>query len=178
MTAVNTTGVSSYFSGWIDFNQDGDFNDSGEKVVSDLVLGTGTTTVSFAAPSNASLGNTYARFRYSNQLNVGPTGRALGGEVEDYLVNVVPTLELATNDIVTVSRNSVLNVIDVLANDFSLPGEQLEIVSTSGSSAGGVVQVNANNQILYTPPAGFIGQDTFEYTVRNAAGETIQPQLS
>ena len=65
-----------------------------------------------------------------------------------------------------------LNALDVLANDFSLPGEQLEIASTSGSTAGGVVQISVNNQILYTPPAGFIGQDTFTYTMRNAAGET------
>ena len=172
VTAVNTTGVSSYFSGWVDFNQDGDFNDAGEKVISDASLATGTSTLSFAAPAGAVLGTTYARFRYSNQLNVGPTGRALGGEVEDYVVNVVATLELATNDNVTVSRNSVRNVIDVLANDFALPGEQLEIVTTSGSTSGGIVQVSSDNKIFYTPPSGFIGQDTFEYTMRNAAGET------
>ncbi len=172
VSAVNSTGISSYFSAWVDFNRDGDFNDAGEKVISDANVGTGTSTLTFAAPAGAVLGNTFARFRYSNQLNVGPTGRALGGEVEDYLVNVVATLELASNDTVTVSRNSVQNTIDVLANDFALPGEQLEIVSTSGSSAGGIVQVSSDNKILYTPPAGFIGQDTFEYTMRNAAGET------
>ena len=172
VTAENSTGASAYFSAWVDFNLDGDFNDAGEKVISDSIVGTGTSTLTFAAPANAVLGNTFARFRYSNQLNIGPTGRAAGGEVEDYQVRIVPTLDLATNDRFTVSRNSVLNSLDVLANDFALPGEALEIVTTSGSSAGGIIQVSPTNQILYTPPAGFIGQDTFEYTMRNSAGET------
>ncbi len=172
LTAVNSTGTSAYVSAWIDFNQDGDFNDAGEKVISDTVLATGTTVLTFAAPANAVLGTTFARFRYSSQANVGPTGRALGGEVEDYQVQVVPTLDLATNDRFSVSRNSVRNSLDVLANDFSMPGETLQIVRTSGSRAGGIVQVSTTNQILYTPPAGFIGQDSFEYTMQNSAGET------
>ena len=172
VSAVNSTGASAYFSAWVDFNLDGDFNDAGEKVISDSIVGSGTSTLTFAAPASAVLGTTFARFRYSNQLNVGPTGRALGGEVEDYQVRIVPTLDLATNDRFTVSRNSVQNSLDVLANDFALPGEALEIVTTSGSSAGGIIQVSPTNQILYTPPAGFIGQDTFEYTMRNTAGET------
>lgn len=172
VTAVNTTGVSAYFNAWIDFNRDGDFGDTGEQVFSNTVVASGTTALTFAAPANASLGTTFARFRYSSERDVAATGRSLSGEVEDYVVNIVATLDLAVNDRFTVSRNSVLNSLNVLLNDFSLPGEQLEIATTSGSSAGGVVQISANNQILYTPPAGFIGQDTFTYTMRNAAGET------
>lgn len=172
MTAVNTTGVSAYFNGWIDFNRDGDFGDAGEQVFSNTVVASGTTSLSFAAPANASLGTTFARFRYSNERDVPATGRSLSGEVEDYVVNIVATLDLAVNDRFTVARNSVLNSLNVLLNDFALPGEQLEIATTSGSSAGGVVQISATNQILYTPPAGFIGQDTFTYTMQNAAGET------
>lgn len=172
VTAVNTTGVSAYFNAWIDFNRDGDFNDAGEKVLANTVVGTGTTLLSFAAPANASLGTTFARFRYSNERDVTATGRSLSGEVEDYQVNIVGTLDLAVNDRFTVARNSVVNALDVVANDFALPGEFIEIASVSGSTAGGVVQIGANNQILYTPPAGFIGQDTFNYTIRNAAGET------
>jgi large repetitive protein len=172
VTAVNTTGVSAYFNAWIDFNRDGDVTDSGEQVFSNTIVGSGTTSLSFAAPANASLGTTIARFRYSSERDVAATGRSLSGEVEDYVVNIVATLDLAVNDRFTVSRNSVLNSLNVVLNDFALPGEQLEIVSTSGSTAGGVVQISANNQILYTPPAGFIGQDIFTYTVQNAAGET------
>lgn len=172
VTAVNSTGFSAYLSGWIDFNRDGDFNDSGEQVFTNTVIASGATSLTFAAPANASLGTTFARFRYSNERDVPVSGRSLSGEVEDYLVNIVASLDLAVNDRFSVTRNSVLNILDVLANDFSLPGEQLEIASTSGSVAGGVVQISANNQILYTPPAGFVGQDSFNYTMRNSAGET------
>ncbi len=172
VTAVNTTGVSAFVNGWIDFNQDGDFNDAGEKILSNVVVGTGTSTLTFAAPASATLGTTIARFRYSTERDTPATGRSTAGEVEDYQVTVVATLDLAVNDTFTVSRNSVLNPLDVLANDFRLPNETLTLVTASGSSAGAVVQVGANNQILYTPPAGFIGQDVFTYTMSNASGET------
>lgn len=172
VTAVNNTGISAFLNGWIDFNQDGDFADANEKIFSNTIIGSGTSTLTFAAPAGALLGSTFARFRYSNERDVGPTGRSASGEVEDYRVTVVASLDLAVDDNFGVARNSVLNSFNVLANDFSLPGEQLTVVNASGSRAGAVVQIGANNQILYTPPAGFIGQDIFTYTMTNASGES------
>ena len=88
------------------------------------------------------------------------------------MFTVVDSLQIANDDQFTVARNSVLNPLDVLANDFNLPGETLTIVTTSGAQAGGIVQINATrDQILYTPPAAFIGQDVFTYTVMNSAGD-------
>ncbi len=171
VTAVNTTGGPAYLHGWLDYDHDGTFTSS-EKVISNQLLGTGTNSVTFAAPANAMLGNTVARFRYSSEQNMAPTGPASNGEVEDYVFSVVATLQIANDDQFTVARSSVLNELDVLANDFNLPGESLTIVNTSGSSAGAVIQVNAaRNRILYTPPAAFIGQDVFTYTVRNSGGD-------
>lgn len=171
VTTHNATGAPGYFSAWIDFNADGDFTDANEKILSDVVLGSGTRTLTFAAPSGAALGNTFARFRYSASTGVGATGRAPIGEVEDYQIAIVNSLRLAVDDVFTVRRNSVLNPLDVLANDFRIPGETLTIVTTSGSSAGGIVQSDGS-KIIYTPPAGFIGQDVFTYTMSNSTGET------
>jgi large repetitive protein len=171
ITATNTTGVTSYLQGWIDFNRDGDFADAGEKIISNLALGSGTTDVSFAAPATAVLGDTFVRLRYSTEQNLTATGATGSGEVEDYRMTVVATLELAVDDRFSVSRNSVINSLDVLGNDFRLPGEVLEIVSVSATTAGGIVQVSSDNRILYTPPNSFVGQDVFTYTMLNSGGE-------
>ena len=70
---------------WIDYNRDGDFNDTGELVF----IGTGTSTVSgtVAVPASASSGATRMRvaMRY-NQYPSGSCGSLDNGEVEDYTV--------------------------------------------------------------------------------------------
>ena len=171
---VNNSAGSAVLSGWADFNNDGDFLDAGEQIVKDAAVVAGTNSIVFAAPSTAVLGNIYTRFRLSQTPGLGPTGNATGGEVEDYVLTVVDSVNLAVDDLDNqVKRNSQLNSIDVLANDFRLPGETLSVVSTSGvSSAGGTVTVAGDGQsVLYTPATGFIGTDTFTYTMINSAGE-------
>lgn len=170
VVANNTTGASAFLNAWIDYNQDGDF-DASEQIFTNTVVASGTSALTFSAPADAALGNTFARFRYSSESGVAASGTTGTGEVEDYLFTVVPTLEIAVDDNASVSRNSVLNPIDVLANDFQLPGETLQIVSTSSTTAGGIATISTDNRVLYTPPSGFIGQDTFEYTVRNSGGD-------
>ncbi|GIW99775.1 MAG: adhesin [Pirellulaceae bacterium] len=171
VTAVNTTGAPAYLHGWIDFNQDGDFNDAGEQVISDHLVGTGTSDIVFAAPGDAQLGQTFARFRYTPQRDIGPTGEVAAGEVEDYLFTVVDRLELAVDDNFSVPRNSVQNVLDVLANDFRLPGEALTIINIQSPSAAGGLVTTDGNVVRYSPPNGFFGTDTFSYTMRNSSGE-------
>lgn len=82
---------SSYAEGysvWIDYNQDGDFTDSGEQVWT--LAATSTTPVSgtFTIPATATLGNT--RMRVSMKYNAIPTAcEAFSyGEVEDYTVTI------------------------------------------------------------------------------------------
>ena len=73
---------------WIDFNQDGDFSDSGEQVVT--IGATKTTPVSgtISIPSNASIGTT--RMRVSMKYNATPTSceTFTYGQVEDYSINI------------------------------------------------------------------------------------------
>ncbi|MCD4735564.1 MAG: hypothetical protein K8R53_05940 [Bacteroidales bacterium] len=80
--------VSGYLNAWIDFNIDGDWDDSGEKIFSDIFLNSGTNALSFPVPAGAINGNTFARFRFSTQAGSGYTGEAHDGEVEDYKVYI------------------------------------------------------------------------------------------
>ena len=70
--------------------------------------------------------------------------------------------------------------IDVLAND-NLGDEPTTIVSVDAASAeGGSVLINDNGTpadvsddfVAYTPPNGFTGTDTFNYTIEDTDGET------
>lgn len=73
---------------WIDYNQDGDFDDPGEQIFTDENLSAGSNSISFTPDITLLHGTTYARFRFGSQTNLGPDGSATDGEVEDYEVNI------------------------------------------------------------------------------------------
>jgi outer membrane protein OmpA-like peptidoglycan-associated protein len=82
-------------------------------------------------------------------------------------INRAPTARddaLSTNHDVAVTRN-------VLANDVDLDGDVLQITAV-GTPAHGRVTLNADRTITYTPDPGFIGTDSFTYTIRDAQGLT------
>jgi len=58
--------------------------------------------------------------------------------------------------------------IDVLANDTDFDGDSLLIDSFSVSGHGDVI-INAN-KIVYTPDSGYVGGDSFSYTVSDGFG--------
>ncbi|MFO0878228.1 MAG: autotransporter-associated beta strand repeat-containing protein [Gemmataceae bacterium] len=90
---LENAGASNLLDAWIDFNQDGDWDDVGEQIFASVALGTtsGRTTLSFTLPAGASVGTTFARFRLSSAGHLLPTGFASDGEVEDYQVTIVPS---------------------------------------------------------------------------------------
>ncbi len=175
VTVRNATGSTAYLSGWIDFNQDGDWSDAGEKILSDVQVTTGRVDQRFIAPSDARLGNTFARFRLSQTLALGVTGAADSGEVEDYLVNVTDREKYAIDDTFSVPRSSTGNVFDVQANDFmrTVPGEGATITAVTQGTQGGSVSISSDGSlVIYTPRNGFTGSETFRYTVLTSTGKT------
>lgn len=86
---VTYTGSNGVFQGWIDYNADGDWMDSGEQVFSNMVFASSPVVLNFTVPATAIGGTTYARFRFSSAQNLPPDGCAPDGEVEDYQVTIV-----------------------------------------------------------------------------------------
>ncbi len=68
---------------WIDFNRNAIWEAS-EQIFTDEPLVGGTNNLTFAVPSGASNGTTWARFRLDAGGGLAPTGPAPDGEVEDY----------------------------------------------------------------------------------------------
>ncbi len=89
---------SGYLVAWVDFSQDGDFNDRGELVVSQYVM-TGTYPMEFDIPDGTDLSGgqeLYTRVRLMPDEPFSPEttheGIVYRGEVEDYLLTVCHNL--------------------------------------------------------------------------------------
>lgn len=83
-----TASAAGRLDAWIDFSDDGDFNDPGERIFTNQLLAIGANPLSLTSPCTAVEGLTYARFRFSSAGSPSPAGEAADGEVEDYAVNV------------------------------------------------------------------------------------------
>ncbi|MFA0964215.1 trypsin-like serine protease [Roseivirga sp. BDSF3-8] len=87
---VNFSGSSytEYYRVWIDYNGDGDFNDSGELILSKSSSSSSGVSGNFTVPSGAKSGNT--RMRVSMKYNSAPGSCETFsyGEVEDYTINI------------------------------------------------------------------------------------------
>lgn len=83
---------------WIDFNNDGDFDDTvdgiSEKIFNSVLVLGGDNQLSFDVPSTLGATQLYGRFRLSTEGNLSPGGQAGSGEVEDYLINVASAPDL------------------------------------------------------------------------------------
>jgi len=74
------------------------------------------------------------------------------------------TPPVANNDSSSTAQNTQVT-IDVLANDTDANGDNLTVYSTDANSTQGGIVTNNGDDITYTPPANFIGIDTFTYIV-------------
>ena len=86
--SIITSGIAK-LDAWIDFNDDGDWLDAGEQIFTSANVVAGQNMLGFTVPANAVAGTTGARFRLSTAGSLLPTGAALDGEVEDYLLTIV-----------------------------------------------------------------------------------------
>jgi hypothetical protein len=87
---VNVAGapVGAKLDAWIDFDGDGAWSRPEEQIAASAAVVDGANPITFAVPVWAKAGEQAARFRLSTDGDLGPTGAAADGEVEDYLVSV------------------------------------------------------------------------------------------
>ncbi|HQQ04396.1 MAG TPA: GEVED domain-containing protein [Kiritimatiellia bacterium] len=88
---ISTVAVSCSTSGWlyiwVDFDANGSWGDFGEHQNQWATQGLNYAQIAF--PTNAAIGNTCARFRFTTDTNsLNNTGQARDGEVEDYLITI------------------------------------------------------------------------------------------
>ncbi|HEX2835594.1 MAG TPA: GEVED domain-containing protein [Thermoanaerobaculia bacterium] len=75
---------------WIDFNQNGSWNDAGEHVIAEQSMGANTSQAfPVAVPADAPQGTAVVRARISSQTGLGVNGLANDGEIEDHTVAIL-----------------------------------------------------------------------------------------
>lgn len=174
--------------GWIDFNADGDWTDAGENVLNGVVFTESTLSQTFQirVPANAPVPtvgtNSFARFRASTAGNTLPTGLALDGEVEDYLVRIVPGIPpVGSSDSYTMNEDQNGGYVTtdprglvtpgisadngVLANDVSADGRTLlaRVLTPPQNVVANSFVFNPDGTFTYIPTPNYFGQDTFVY---------------
>ncbi len=77
-----------YYSIWIDYNHDNDFDDAGEEVVSLYTDFTGLIAFNFTIPSTVNYGTTRMRIVMNHDNAPSPCGVYARGETEDYTVQI------------------------------------------------------------------------------------------
>jgi hypothetical protein len=84
---VTVSGGGGNVYGWIDFNDDGDWNDPGDLIINGINMPDGVHPVPVTVPNYATPGETFGRFRIiSVGGSVDPCGLWDDGEVEDHKV--------------------------------------------------------------------------------------------
>lgn len=100
LRASNSIGSTATLYGWIDFNANGMFDNATERASANVSSGTtnGLVTLTFPAVPGSFTGTTYARFRFSTDVAAAnPTGAAIDGEVEDYVVTILSASDSTAN---------------------------------------------------------------------------------
>jgi lysophospholipase L1-like esterase len=113
-------------------------------------------------------------FTYTVSDDQDGTGTAL----VTMTITTVNDAPVARDDVFTVAFNSSNNTLAVLADngsgaDTDPDNDVISVVSTGTPNQGGIVAPNpAQDALIYTPPAGFIGNEALTYTVNDGNGGT------
>ncbi|MCO8121088.1 M12 family metallo-peptidase [Stieleria sp. TO1_6] len=176
----NADSASNRLDAWIDFNRDGDWDDSGEQIFNSFDLGTanGFQSLPFTVPqdtgSNVVSGTTFARFRLSTAGGLSVTGAAPDGEVEDHLVRLVGADPFVVDTLVDESDG------DYSSGDFSLreaielandrPG--LDAIEFSPALLGQTI-VLGGTHLNITGDLNLSGPGASQLTLSGSAGQRV-----
>ncbi|HET8772672.1 MAG TPA: GEVED domain-containing protein [Thermoanaerobaculia bacterium] len=139
---ITTGATGGNVSCWIDFDNDGNWTDAGEQIVTDLAIGaSSSSSPGFPVPANAVRGTLALRCRISTLTGLASTGSAANGEIEDHLVAVTGyDLGDAPAPYATLVANS---------------GARHQLLAANNPTLGPTVDADADGQ----PSAGFNGDD-------------------
>lgn len=166
-------GGSSGFNIWVDWNNDGDFVDAGEKVFASAAIAS-SNTGSFVIPGLTAVGNYRMRIRaWYNNNNPDSCTSITYGEAQDYKLTVLtPSLcpGNPSNIVVSAITTTTATISWTAASPAPASGYQYYIATTNtapptftGSTAAGVLTKNLT---------GLLSETTYYVWVRSNCGAT------
>jgi len=130
-----TASGAGLLNAWMDFNQDGDWDDPGEQIFIDVALAAGANSISFSVPSEATVGLTFARFRLNTAGGLAPTGLASDGEVEDYQVEIISN-SFSVDDPMVAEADG--HIIFTITRSVNTSNDTVDIILSAGTASAGV----------------------------------------
>ncbi len=91
-------------------------------------------------------------------------------------LTVLPPAPVAVNDSASTPANTAVTV-SVLSNDSDPNGYSFSVTSDT-TPAHGTTSINSGTTITYTPTTGYVGTDSFGYTITNSAGGTASATVT
>ncbi|PHQ35629.1 tandem-95 repeat protein [Rhodopirellula bahusiensis] len=185
-----------FLDAWIDWDQNQLFDprdsseDGGEQIFRSIPLSAGDNILNIVTPTTASSGLAWARFRISPEGGLSSDGLAVGGEVEDYQVEIIPApiptpqddrydiLEDQSLLTAEMGLSSVLFGPTVAADDLLTPFAPTTVVLMDGPSHAENFSIDPlTGHFQYVPKADFAGIDTFTYRLADQATLVDNPVL-
>jgi hypothetical protein len=93
---IVTASSAGFLNAWVDFNDNGSWNEAGEQIFKDRILSAGENPLTFYIPDTAKTLDVCARFRFNSAGKLTPAGAAEDGEVEDYQIPLKVPVELSS----------------------------------------------------------------------------------
>lgn len=169
--STQTTGSSYQEIVWIDYNQDGDFEDAGEQVWSGSPSGT-SYTGSVAIPNSASLGTTRMRVRlYSTNSsyypNTTPCSYSGRGQVEDYAISIAASLptEYSKYEVILENNNNA-KLSWATTSEIRNKGFQIEMSLNSTNKFVDKGFVAANEDLMYNYYINDLSNGTYYFRLK------------
>ena len=165
----NITGVDAFLVGYIDFNRDGDFDDTGEQSTQTVTIPPNLTgdpqqvEVSFTTPAGMTPGDTYARFRLGQikataESATGASTSTDNGEIEDYQIAIASPLITGNVCYSVADYNDTLNNgSDTLTKIDRLTGAEVSVGGTGTNNIEAIAYSPLTNT-LYATDAGAFGR--------------------
>jgi len=165
-----SSSYNEYWTIWIDYNIDGDFEDSGEQVFQGY--SSSTVSGSFTVPASAS---GLTRMRVAMQYNsyrTDPCGTFTYGEIEDYSVNITgsvvdPPVAAFTADATSITAGDSVNFTDQTTNNPT----SWSWTFTGGTPSSSTAQ---NPTVTYNT----VGTYTVSLTATNSAGSDTETKTA
>jgi hypothetical protein len=113
-------------------------------------------------------------------VNGDPT--AFSSVTETAAINITPVNDppTAVNDQLLVQKDSIDNLLDVLANDSIAPDRDETLrITAIGTASYGTVRIDPSGaRLIYTPIADYEGYDTFIYTITDSSGSSATASVT
>lgn len=168
---IEVEGGPAKVDAWIDFDRNGEFTPE-EQIFTSTEVVAGDNLLTFSVPKTATPGDTVARFRLSTEGGLAPFGIAKDGEVEDYLVSLLPQslvqvpLNYNFNGIVHADEPAAIPALTIddfqvldIPNNFAATsiGSSVITVEVADNNGGTVANAAENRYDFFAPNVG----DTF-----------------